>query len=48
MFLKSGDKVKGEVIAVDALKIVLGSPSNYGWQEDTYQADEILGIEGQR
>lgn len=45
VFLKSGEKVKGEVLEVDLYRLVLGKPSNYGYREDTYQAPEIARIE---
>jgi len=48
VYLKSGEKVKGEVIKVTPNKIVLGRPSNYGYQEDTYLAADIERIETQK
>lgn len=43
--LKSGDEVKGEVLEVDREKVVVGFPSNYGYQERTFCSVEIEWIE---
>ena len=48
VYLKSGETVKGEVTKVTPNKIVLGRPSNYGYQEDTYLAADIERIETQK
>lgn len=48
LFLKSGDKVRGEVIEVDLEKVVLGRPGNYGYREETYYAVELDRIEAGR
>ena len=43
--LKSGETVRGEVIEVDLHRLVVGRPSNYGFQELTFMAVEIERIE---
>jgi hypothetical protein len=45
VYLKTGEKVEGEVMAADTARVVLGSPSNYGYREDVYLAEDIERIE---
>jgi hypothetical protein len=45
VWLKSGEKVNGEVLEADPHRLVLGRPGNYGYREDIYPAAEIARIE---
>jgi len=45
IFLKSGEKVKGEVVEVTPDEVALGRASNYGFQKDIYPAADIERIE---
>ncbi len=43
-----GSKFEGEVVSVSMDKIVLGKPSNYGFVETVFRADEIAEIKTEK
>lgn len=48
VLLRTGEELTGEVLRVSPEALVFGKPSNYGWQERTIPAADILSLEVQQ